>query len=130
VTGSTQAHEVSFGVGAAFGERYDMVDFLGGRQLVGFGTFPTQRVRGNVPVTDTLPRSAIAFACGRITVIFVVLLVSQFLVRFAVPSVCQRRTTGMATRTFWFLWHKLHLPGKQKALGAGCSKGFLAFAQF
>jgi len=74
-------------VGTAFGERYDVVDFLGGRQLVGFGTFLTQRVHCNVPVTDTLPRSAIAFACGRVTVIFVVLLVSQFLMRLAVPTV-------------------------------------------
>jgi hypothetical protein len=62
MAGRTQRHKVFGVVRTAFGERFDVVDFLRrGKPSVPFALF-AQRVRCDVAVTDTLPRPAVAFA--------------------------------------------------------------------
>ena len=104
-------------MGSAFGERDDVVDFLGGCQHVCLGALLTQRVYGDILVTDTFPCPAIAFACGGIALVLLVPLCLLLIMCRAEAVVRQRRTARMTARTLWFSWHIFHLQSKQKALG-------------
>jgi hypothetical protein len=117
-------------------ERNDVVDFLD-RDVASFlQALLTERMLVDVPVTDSFPSSAVAFA-GRVAALeLLVVLFHDLGVLLAVDTVRQVRAAGKAARSFWFPWHKPRLlSGKEKALqdnptrlgGCACSRFFILF---
>ena len=65
MTRTAKAHEVALIICPSLGERNDVVDFLDRDVASGLEALLTERVFVNVPVTDSFPSSAVAFA-GRV----------------------------------------------------------------
>ena len=106
MTGFTESHEVAFLVAAAFGEREDVVNFLGRRQLALLLTLLAERVRLDEAVTDALPASAVAFVGLGVTLVLVVLFVHDLLMLGTVLLTLSEPTAaGVGAGTFWFVWH-------------------------
>ena len=106
MTRRTQSHEIALVMCPAFGERYDVVNFLCGSDSPGFLALFTQRMLGDVPVADTFPRSTVAFACSGVASVSFILLCVLLGMSRAEPSVRQLGTAGMTTGAFWFIWHR------------------------
>jgi hypothetical protein len=117
-------------MGAALGQRHDVVHLLGGCQLTGLLAPLTQRVRRDIPVADALPRPAIAFAGGRVALIFVVPRVHFLLVLIAVPAVRQRRAARIAAWPLGFPWHTATSRAKQKPSEQLLRRLFFCYADF
>ena len=126
MTRRTQRHKVTLVMRPTFGERHNMVDFLGGCQRVGLGALLTQRMRRDILVTDTLPRSAVAFACSGIALVFLITLRLLFVMCRAEAAVRQRRTARVTAWTLWFSWHMVHLSGKEKSSRRPAPKALLS----
>lgn len=108
VTGLTQRHEVIRIVRTTAGERENMVDFLGRRQLALLLTLLTERVRFDVAVADTLPASTVAFVGLWVPLILVVLFVHDLLVFGAVLLAYGKPTAaGVGAGTLRFIGHLL-----------------------
>ena len=104
-------------MGTALGDGYDVVDFLHGSQPTLFQTLLAQRMLRSIPVTDTLPRSAVGFIDVRVTLIPAVLLPCRLSVFFTVLSVTKIGTAGVGTRSPGSARHLVtSVPGKRKAL--------------
>jgi len=118
VTGFTESHEVAFLIAAAFGEREDVVDLLGRRQLALLLTLLAERVRLDEAVTDALPASAVAFVGLGVTLVLVVLFVHDLLMLGTVLLTYSEPTAaGIGTGTFGFVGHWFtSLLGIRKAL--------------
>lgn len=104
-------------MGAAVGQRLDVMDFLGRGEDAAFVALLTEGVGGGVSVTDTLPRSAVAPLGGGVPLIAFVAAVLLLGVGLAEPSIGQvgaSRETAGAARLFRHGDH-LHLD-KRKAL--------------
>jgi len=112
VTGSTETHQVRFGMSSAPGDWHDMVDFIGRSEFAGLPALFAQRVGCDVSVADTFPRHAIPFACRRVALIFFVLPVGQFLMFVAISAVRKFRTVRITARTHRLLRHKITLTVK------------------
>ena len=91
-----QRHEIVGTAATTFGERKDVVDFLSRRKLALLLTLLAERVRFDVTVTDTLPRTAVPFLLYRIAVVLFVLLVNELLMLLAVAAGHQLRAAGIA----------------------------------
>jgi hypothetical protein len=109
----TQALEVCIVVRAATGERNLVVYLLGGSQSALSLADLAQRMGGDVTVTDTLPRFAVTFLAGRVTVVFVVPSHLQLLMFLAETSVRQFGTAGVTAWALGFIRHDL--PSRHKA---------------
>ena len=118
MTGFTESHEVAFLVAAAFGEREDVVNFLGRRQLALLLALLTKGMQFNVAVTDALPASAVAFVGLGVAFVLVVLFVHDLLMLGTVLLTFSKPTAaGISTRTLWFVGHHFtSLLGIEKAL--------------
>jgi len=100
-----QRHEIVGTAATTFGERKDVVDLLGRRQLALLLTLLAERVRFDVTVTDTLPSTTIPFIRLRLTLEMVVMVICLSLVLRAVKSVRQLRTAGVLARSLRFSGH-------------------------
>jgi len=106
VTGFTKSHEIALLVATAFGEREDVVNFLGRRQLALLLTLLAERMRLNEAVTDALPASAVAFVGLGVTLVLVVLFVHDLLMLGTVLLTYSEPTAaGIGTGTFGFVGH-------------------------
>jgi len=136
VARTTKAHQVRLVIRSSLGERNDVVDFLHGDVASGLQALLAERMLVDIPVTDSFPRPAVAFA-GRVTALELLIVLFHHLgVLLAVDTVGQVRAAGKAARSFWFPWHKPRLlSGKEKALqvfparlgGCACSRFFILF---
>ena len=88
VAGLAQAHEIAVRMGAALTERQDVMYFLGGGDAAILLALLAQRVRLDVSVADTLPRTAVAFVGLGVALVLVVLGIGSLLVFFTVNAVC------------------------------------------
>ena len=61
VTRLAQRHEIVGTAATTFGERKDVVDLLGRRQLALLLTLLAERVRFDIAVADTLPSTTVPF---------------------------------------------------------------------
>jgi hypothetical protein len=73
MTRRTKRHKVSFGVCPTVSQRLDVVNFLCRGKPSFTLALLAQRVRGNVAVADTFPRSAVAAACVGVAAVAFVL---------------------------------------------------------
>gem|GEM_PF-4787575 len=96
-------------MGAAFGERKDVVDFLHRRVLAVREALLTQWVFRHKLAADTLPATPISFFCIRVAPVFFILLGRQLLMRQTVSSVGQFRATLVSARFLGFIWHGVSL---------------------
>jgi len=76
-------------------------------------TFLTQRVSGNVSLTDDLPSSSVTLRSFGISAVLLVLLVNKPLMFIAVSSVGRSRTPGITARALCFIWHTLSSSNKK-----------------
>ena len=106
MTGFTKSHEVVLFVAAAFGERKDVVDFLGRRQLALLLTFLAERMRLNEAVTDTLPSTTVPFVgCGVALVLFVLFVHDLLVLGTVLLTLSEPTAAGVSTGTFGFVGH-------------------------
>jgi len=101
----TQAHQIIRGVGAAFGERDYMVDFLDWCVLACFQTLFTQWMLRHIPGADALPNPAVPFAGGGVALVLFVKLVSLLLMRRAISAVREFRAAGVGAGFLGFIRH-------------------------
>ena len=117
VTAMAQRHEIVGTAATTFGERKDVVDFLGGRQLALLLTLLAERVGLDEAVTDTLPASAVAFVGLGVPLVLVVLFVHDLLMLGTVLLTFSEPTaTGIGTGTFRFVRHRVTSLGIRNAL--------------
>ena len=88
VAGLAKAHEVAVRMGAALAERQDVMYFLGDGDAPVLLALLAQRVRLDVSVADTLPRTAVAFVGLGVALVLVVLGIGSLLMFFTVNAVC------------------------------------------
>jgi len=101
-----QRHEIVGTAATTFGERKDVVDFLGRRQLALLLTLLAERVRFDVTVTDTLPSTTVPLIGCRVAFVLVVLFVHDLLVLGTVLLTLSEPTAaGVSTGTFGFVGH-------------------------
>jgi len=101
-----QRHEIVGTAATTFGEWKDVVDFLGRRQLALLLTLLAERVRFDVTVTDTLPRTTVPLiGCG-VALVLVVQFVHDLLMLGTVLLTHSEPTAaGVSTGTFGFVGH-------------------------
>jgi len=105
----TQRQEIYLVVRAAIGERLDVVYLLRrGNPPVTLAQF-AQRMRRDVAVADTFPRTAVAFARLGVAPVPFVFPRVPLGVGFAESAVRQRRTAGLLAWLLWFSRHCRHL---------------------
>lgn len=109
VAGAAEGHEVRFLVSSAIRNRHFVVYLLGGFEDATLQTFLAQGMLSNVAVTDSFPRSAVAFLCFGVTAIVVVFPCVRTFVRRAVKLTVIGKvgTAGHTARSFrscrhWF----------------------------
>ena len=88
VAGLAKAHEVAVRMGAALAERHDVMYFLGSSDAPVLLALLAQRVGFDVSVTDTLPRTAVAFVCLGVALKVIVLGIGCPLMFLTVNAVC------------------------------------------
>ena len=97
-------------MGAALGQRQDMVDFLGRGNLTGPLALLAQWVGCDIAVTNPLPCAAIPALAGRIALVLIVMRRDDFLVFLTIAPGGQTRAAGLGTGALGFVWHKLPPP--------------------
>ena len=88
VTGLAKAHEVAVRVSAALTERQDVMYFFGSSDSAILLALLAKRVGFDVAVTDTLPRTAVAFVGLGVSLVLVVLGIGSLLMFFTENTVC------------------------------------------
>ena len=79
---------------------------LGSDELTFLLTLLAERMRLDVTVADSLPRTAISFIGFRVTLVMIVVFVNYFLMLGAVLLAYSKPTAaGVSTGTLWFVWH-------------------------
>jgi hypothetical protein len=107
MTGFAKGHEVLRVTAAAFRERKNVVNFLGRRQFALLLAFLTERVRLDVAVTDTLPRTAVSFVGSRVALVLVVAFVHDLLMLGTVLLTHGKPTAaGVGAWALGFVWHE------------------------
>jgi hypothetical protein len=106
VTGLAERHQVLVVMCSAFGQRRDVVDFLGGRIPAKLSALLAERVRSKKSLSDLSPASAIAFRCFGVTLVAVVMAVNFSFVFLTVPALHQLGTAGEGTRPLGFSGHR------------------------
>jgi hypothetical protein len=106
VASFAKGHKVPRIIAAALGEREDVVDFLGRRQLALLLTLLTKRMRLDKAVADSLPASAVTFVGLGVPLVLVVLFVHDLLVLGTVLLTLSEPTAaGISTGTLRFVGH-------------------------
>ena len=109
-------------MGAAMGQRNDVVDFLSRGEDAAFVALLAEGVSGGVSVTEVLPRSAIAPLGGGVPLIAFVAAVLLLGVFLAEPSIGQVGTARETAGAAGHLRHGGHLhSSKRKATAGGGS---------
>ena len=90
---------------AAFSKRELVVDLLGGNVEPALKALLTQRMLGDIAVSDTLPSTSIPAFGLRTAVIFFIACVFLLLMHRTVPTVSQVGTAGIGAGPLWFPWH-------------------------
>ena len=117
VTGFAQGNQVVPGMGAAFRQRFLMVNFFRHHVPAILQAQFTQRMAGHVSIPDLLPSPAVPFFTHRTAFILFVSFVDNLLVLLAVPPIRQVRAAWEGTGSFRFSRHSCHLfSGMKKAL--------------
>lgn len=116
MTGFAQGNQVVPGMGAAFRQRFLMVDFFRHHVPAMLQAQFTQRMAGHVSIPDLLPGPAVPFLRCRTTLILFVPLIDDLLVLLTVPPICQVRAAWVGTGSFRFSWHSCHLLSEIKKL--------------
>ena len=126
MTGFTKSHQITLFIAAAFGERKDVVDLFGRRQLALLLALLTKRMQLDVPVADALPASAVAFVGLGVALVLVVLFVYDLLMLGAVLLTLSEPTAaGVGAGTLWFIWHGFtSLSGHKKSPTGFLPRGF------
>ena len=126
VTGFTKSHQITLFIAAAFGERKDVVDFFGRRQLALLLTPLTKGMQLDAAVADALPASAVAFVGLGVALVLVVLFVHDLLMLGAVLLTLSEPTAaGVGAGTLWFIWHGFtSLSGHKKSPTGFLPRGF------
>ena len=88
VAGLAKAHEVAVRMSTALTKRQDVMYFLGSSDAPVLLALLAQRVRFDVSVTDTLPRTTVAFVGLGVALVLVVLGIGSLLMFFTVNAVC------------------------------------------
>ena len=101
-------------MGAALGQRQDMVDFFGRGDFTGPLALLAQWVGCDIAVTNPLPCAAIAPLAGRVALVFIVMRRDDFLVFLTIAPGGQARAAGIGTRALGLVWHKLPPPSGHK----------------
>ena len=109
VTGFAQGNQVVPGMGAAFRQRFLMVDFFRHHVPAMLQAQFTQRMAGHVSIPDLLPGPAVPFLTHRTSFILFVSFVDNLLVLLAVPPIRQVRAARVRTGAFRFSRHSSHL---------------------
>lgn len=107
-----------------------MVDLLGRNVEPAFQTHFTQRVLGDIAVTDTLPSASIPAFGLRAAVIFFIACVFLLLMYRAIPSISQIGTAGIGAGPLGFPWHLITslYAHKKSPAGAGSHKASVCFS--
>ena len=117
VTGFAQGNQVVPGMGAAFRQRFLMVNFFRHHIPSMLQTQFAKRMAGYVSISDLLPGPAVPFFTHRTAFILFVSFVDNLLVLLAVPPIRQVRAARVRTGAFRFSRHSCHLlSGNKKAL--------------
>ena len=90
---------------AAFSKRELVVDLFGRNVEPVLKALLTQRVLGDIAVSDTLPSTSIPAFGLRTAVIFFIACVFLFLMHRTVPTVSQVGTAGIGAGPLGFPWH-------------------------
>ena len=126
VTAMAQRHEIVGTAATTFGERKDVVDLLGRRQLALLLTLLTKGMQFDVAVANALPASAVAFVGLGVSLVLIVLFVYDLLMLGAVLLTLSEPTAaGIGAGTFWFIWHGFtSLSGHKKSPTGFLPRGF------
>ena len=117
MTGFAQGNQVVPGMGAAFRQRFLMVNFFRHHIPVMLQTQFAKRMAGYVSISDLLPGPAVPFFTHRTAFILFVPLGDDLLMLLTVPTVRQVRAAWIRTGAFRFSGQRCHLPsGMKKAL--------------
>lgn len=117
VTGFAQGNQVVPGMGAAFRQRFLMVNFFRHHIPAMLQTQFAKRMAGYVSISDLLPGPAVPFFTHRTAFILFVPLGDDLLMLLTVPTVRQVRAAWEGTGSFRFSRHSCHLlSGMKKAL--------------
>lgn len=117
VTGFAQGNQIVPGMGAAFRQRFLMVNFFRHHIPAMLQTQFAKRMAGYVSISDLLPGPAVPFFTHRTAFILFVLLGDDLLMLLAVPPIRQVRAARVRTGAFRFSRHSCHLlSGNKKAL--------------
>ena len=105
VAALAQRHEISRVVGAPVCKRKDVMHFLSRRQPAFALTLLAQRMRLNITRTNFPPCSAVTLVGVGISLVFVVMALSEPLMFVAVPTVSQPAATRIGAGALGFSWH-------------------------
>ena len=115
VAGLTQTHEVIPCVGAAFGNRQDVVNFLYRSQPTFLETHLAEGMLRRIAVTDAFPRSAVLAVDIGAALIFVVPAAFLHTMLFTKLSLAEVGAAGMRAGPEWSLGHLLTSFGHKKS---------------
>ena len=119
MTALAQRHEISIVVRTTVSQRTDVMHFLRGCQPSFLFTLFAQRMRLDVLQPYPAPCSAVTLVGVGISLVFVVMVLSDLPVFVAVPTVGQHAATRIGAGTLGFSWHALP-PGTEKSLRVRC----------
>jgi len=96
MAGLAQRHEVIFIMGAAICQRDNVVYFLRRRDPALPPAYFAERIRCNVPATNSWPHAVVPFLHSRCSTVAIVLGCDQLLVRRTIQSIRKLRAAGIA----------------------------------
>ena len=106
VAGLAQRHKIASCVGAALGNRKDVVNLFRRCESSVLEAHLTQRMFRHIPIPDTFPGSSVFLVDIGGAFVLVIFIPLRFLVERTVLTVGPVRAAGEAARPFWFAWHK------------------------
>lgn len=127
MAGLAQCHQVIEVVGTALAKREDVVDFLGWGEPAVFLALLTQGVFSNVAGTNPAPLTSITFINLRVALVTPVIVLSEFGVLIAVPTMAKLRASGMRAGCWGLAWHRVPPDGNGKAPRGFCPLGALIY---
>ena len=113
-----EAHKVVIVITAAVGDGFDVMDFGGGNETVDLKAVLTERMLGEIQVTNLAPAGVIMFSRIGITVILVIFSVRFRSVNLTITPSGNVRATGMRALPRRFIRHK-QIPFRRSITGTG-----------
>ena len=96
MAGLAQRHEIALIMGAAVCQRDNVVYFLRRRDPALAPAYLAERIRCNVPATNSWPHAVVPFLHSRCSTVAIVLGCDQLLVRRTIQSIRKLRAAGIA----------------------------------